>query len=147
MKKLFISALFVSFILIFSISSSAALVSPGISVIQKDVTMSKVGVAKNDIVFSAEDFKTALGAKENFSITVTTLPSVEDGVLKLGAVDVTPGETIPSEKISILRFIPSKAGACASFGFVPCDMGYKEEFTCSISMMTESISLSCNKVR
>lgn len=142
MKKLFISALFVSFILIFSISSSAALVSPGISVIQKDVTMTKVGVAKNDIVFSAEDFKTALGAKENFSITVTTLPSVEDGVLKLGAVDVTPGETIPSEKISILRFIPSKAGACASFGFVPCDMGYKEEFTCSISMMTESISLS-----
>ena len=99
MKKLFISALFVSFILIFSISSSAALVSPGISVIQKDVTMTKAGVAKNDIVFSAEDFKTALGAKENFSITVTTLPSVEDGVLKLGAVDVTPGETIPSEKI------------------------------------------------
>ena len=73
MKKLFISAIFASLMLCFSICAQASLLSPGLSVIQKSVTMEKKGVAKNTVTFSAEDFEEALGMKDIGDIRITSL--------------------------------------------------------------------------
>lgn len=142
MKKVFISIIFLSLLLTFSIVGNAALLSPGISVIQKNVTMTKNGVAKNDVVFSAEDFSSAIGSEDIGSVKITSLPDVEKGVLKLGTVDVIPGEVIPSEKLSVLRFIPAEKGVAASFGFIPYESEYEKEFICVISMTEESLDIA-----
>ncbi len=134
MKKVFISLIFLTLLFAFSIVGNAALLSPGISVLQQSVTMEKSGVAKNDVVFTPEDFAYAVGATDIVSVKITTLPPTESGVLKLGSVDVTPGEVIPAERISSLRFIPAAKGVRAVFGFIPYESGYEEEFVCTISM-------------
>ena len=56
MKKLLIFG--ISIILVFSlaVSAGAALLSPGISVLQNEVKMQKNGVAGNTVTFSAADF-------------------------------------------------------------------------------------------
>ncbi|MGN1096132.1 MAG: Ig-like domain-containing protein [Eubacteriales bacterium] len=142
MKKLFISVIFIALLLCVSFSSFAASLSPGISVLQKSVTMTKNGVAKNTVSFSAEDFEEAIGAEHIGGISITRLPPVEKGVLKIGDIDVVPGEIIPREKISCLRFIPEESGVGADFGFVPCDNGYEDEFICVISMSEELLDTS-----
>lgn len=142
MKKLFISAILTSLLLCFSVSAKAALLSPGLSIIQQSVTMEKSGVAKNTVTFSAEDFENALGVDEISAVKITSLPDESTGKLKLGDDDVAAGDVIANEKISSLRFVPAENGAVATFGFVPYESEYETEFTCIVSMTQENLNLA-----
>ena len=142
MKKLFISAIFASLMLCFSISAQASLLSPGLSVIQKSVTMEKKGVAKNTVTFSAEDFEEALGMKEIGDIRITSLPLSEQGALMLGERTVKEGDVIEREMLSSLAFVPAQNGASASFGFIPCKSAYKNDFSCLISLTEQKLDLA-----
>ncbi len=125
-----------------SISVGAALLSPGISVLQSAVKMEKSGVAGNTVTFCAEDFSSALGAKSLSAVTVTALPEKESGTLFIGEKEVVAGDKIPAERLSELRFVPAKAGVSASFGFIPEGGAYKESFTCFISTTEEKLNLA-----
>jgi hypothetical protein len=142
MKKLFISAIFASLMLCFSISAQASLLSPGLSVIQKSVTMEKKGVAKNTVTFSAEDFEEALGMKEIGDIRITSLPLSEQGALMLGEKNVKEGDVIEREMLASLAFVPAQNGASASFGFIPCKSAYKNDFSCLISLTEQKLDLA-----
>ena len=142
MKKLFISAIFASLMLCFSICAQASLLSPGLSVIQKSVTMEKKGVAKNTVTFSAEDFEEALGMKDIGDIRITSLPLSEQGALMLGERSVNEGDIIKREMLSSLTFVPAQNGASASFGFIPCDSEYREDFSCFISLTEQKLDLA-----
>ena len=142
MKKLFISAILTSMLLCFPFAADAALLSPGLSVIQKSVIMEKSGVAKNTVTFSAEDFENALGVDDISAVKITSLPDAESGKLKLGNNDVVSGDIITRDEISSLYFVPAENGATASFGFIPCESEYVSEFTCVVSMTQENLDLA-----
>ena len=60
MKKLLIFGMSVVLGFCLAFGASAALLSPGISVLQNEVRMQKNGVAGNVVTFSAADFAAAL---------------------------------------------------------------------------------------
>ena len=142
MKKFFISLLTLVLVLCASADTGAALLSPGISVLQSSVKMEKSGVAGNTVTFCAEDFTSAIGARSLSAITVTSLPEESSGTLMLGENPVAAGESIPYERICELRFVPASAGASASFGFLPTGGAYSESFTCTISMTEQKLNLA-----
>lgn len=142
MKKLFISAIFATILLSFSIAAQASLLSPGLSVIQKSVTMEKKGVAKNTVTFSYEDFEEALGMENIDAVKITSLPSSETGTLVLDGKSVAAGEIITRDRISALSFIPAENGVYATFGFIPCESPYTEDFSCVISLTEQTLNLA-----
>lgn len=142
MKKLLIFGL--SLVLAFSLAVSvgAALLSPGISVLQSEVKMQKNGVAGNTVTFSAADFAEALGTRRVTGIKITSLPAPECGELKLGEAPAAVGDIVPAEELSLLTFSPAEKGAGASFGFLPVGGAYEESFVCVISMAAENLNLA-----
>ena len=142
MKKLLIFGVSLVLMLCLAVGTGAALLSPGISVLQSEVKMQKNGVAGNTVTFSAADFAEALGTRRVAGIKITSLPSPECGELNLGEAPVSAGEVIAAEELSLLSFTPAKQGAGASFGFLPVGGGYEESFVCVISMAEERLNLA-----
>ncbi len=136
MKKVGITFFILCLLLCLSISANAAgLLSPAISVMQEDTVMIKTGVGTNTVSFDAEDFAELLGDEDFLAIEITELPEVSDGVLKLGAVDVTPGQLISYDALAALRFVPAEEGAVASFQFKPYGDRYENSFECTVCML------------
>ena len=136
MKKVGITFFIFCMLLCFGITASAAgILSPAISVLQEESGMIKTGDGTNTVSFEAEDFVDILGSEDLIAIEITALPDVADGVLKLGAVDVTPGQLIPYEALAALRFIPSEEGAVATFQFKPYGNYYENSFVCKVCML------------
>ncbi len=94
--------------MLFSLSTLASpIVSPALNVIAKNNKMIKSGLVSGDIYFSEQDFKKTLGVTSLESVKVAKLPSAAEGTLKLGTLVVTEGQTIKSEYLSVLRFVPA----------------------------------------
>ena len=142
MKKLFICAVSLIFAACICAKADAALLSPGISVLQTGVTMEKSGVAGNTVNFSAEDFQNALGMSKPSSIRITSLPESDKGELLLGDKPVSVGDVIEGDKLDVLCFSPCDSGAQASFSFIPENGAYEDAFTCIISMTKEGLNLA-----
>jgi hypothetical protein len=142
MKKLLIFGMSVVLAFCLAFGASAALLSPGISVLQNEVRMQKNGVAGNVVTFSAADFAEALGTRSLFGIKITSLPAREYGELALGEAPISAGEVISAEELSLLTFTPAKQGAGASFGFLPVGGAYEKSFVCVISMAAENLNLA-----
>ncbi len=136
MKKLGIFGCVLAFAIMLAISVHAAgLLSPAIDVLQEDCVVLKTGVGKNTVTFSEEDFLSVFGESDFLGIVVTELPSLSDGVLKLGTVDVGEGQIIAKNAIKALRFIPSEVGKTATFGFLPYGKTYEKDFICTVYML------------
>lgn len=142
MKKLLIFGVSLVFAFCLAINAGAALLSPGISVLQNEVKMQKNGVAGNTVTFSAADFAEALGTRRVMGIKITSLPTPECGELVLGEAPVSVGDVIAAEELSLLSFTPAEKGAGASFGFLPVGGAYEESFVCVISMAAENLNLA-----
>lgn len=140
MKKLLIFAMALVFLVCLSVGAGAALLSPGLSVLQREVKMEKKGVAGNTVTFSAGDFAAALGMRTSCSVKITSLP--EEGELTLGGKAVSMGDIIEEEELSSLCFTPAEHGEGASFTFLPVESEYEESFTCVISMTEEKLNLA-----
>lgn len=134
MKKLLITLSALVCAVCFSANAYAALLSPGISVLQSNVKMEKGGVAGNTVTFSAKDFEALLGTSTVGSVKITSLPDENAGTLMLGKTPVSVGLVIPSHELDALCFVPSGQGAEASFGFIPAGSDYEKDFVCVISM-------------
>ena len=142
MKKILIFGLSLLLALCLSVGAGAALLSPGLAVLQRSVTMQKNGVAGNTVTFSASDFAEALGTRSVSSIKITSLPEAGKGVLTFGGAPVSAGDVIEAEELSLLCFTPAEHGEGASFGFLPVGSAYEESFICGISMEAEILNLA-----
>lgn len=91
--------------------------------------------AGENIGFSPEWFDRATGSTVS-SVTLTALPPVTEGTLKLGYGEVVPGQTIPRETLSYLSFIPADGVRKSSFSFVPANKDGTPGFalTCHLSL-------------
>ena len=107
MKKIYKSILLMVLVMIMAVSACAApIVSPALNVLSKKNTLIKSGLVFSDVYFSEQDFMKCLGIPAVDAVQVLQLPSAEDGVLKLGTLQVTEGQSVPSEYLSMLRFVP-----------------------------------------
>lgn len=107
----------------FGILSSAHGFGMALEVISDDVTMIKAGLFGRKIVFSDEDFKSALCISDFDSIKLEELPSSNAGTLLLSGRRVREGQQIKRKALSMLEFVPRSRGVTeASFVF-SCDGG------------------------
>lgn len=87
--------------------SASTIVSPALNVLAKENRMIKSGLLYSDVYFAEQDFMKCLGITEVDEIQVKELPVAAQGVLKLGTLHVTEGQTIKSEYLSMLHFTPN----------------------------------------
>ena len=107
MKKLSLISVILVFALIGSFTlGAAAFDGCGIEVIRDDVTLIKTGLVGKNLTFMDTDFKCALGVDDFEYITITALPSSNDGVLMLAGRRVREGQEISRRKIATMIFIP-----------------------------------------
>lgn len=102
--------------------AASTTVSPALSVLARDVTVTVTGMSSRDAVFSVEDFDYSLGADVD-KITVLTLPDPASGTLCLDGVPVSANQSISRRSISKLSFVPASATADATF-YVTCNDSY-----------------------
>ena len=110
--------------------------STGFAVLAAEQGMDKAGLAGEEIVFDPEDFARALDLSSFLSITVTSLPPVTDGELRLGSVRVEAGQRILRGEIDRLAFVPSgDAVSHSSFAFRIGESGH--EIRCDLHLLSE----------
>ena len=119
---------------IFSVVSSAAFGS-GIEVIAESVTMVKTGLLGQKLTFSDGDFKSAFAITDFKSITVTKLPSSNEGTLLLAGRRVREGQEIKRRNLGALVFVPASTEVTeASFSFTLSD-GSGGETVCQMKFI------------
>ena len=134
MKKINILLTVFLLVMLMCLSLSAAdLLSPAISVMQKETRLIKTCIGENAAHFTAYDFDSVLGVQAG-SAVITELPSSEAGTLKLGEADVLPGQIITREEFEELVFVPS-GGEEATFRFRLIESGYESSFECAVIPM------------
>lgn len=92
----------------FAVSAADAPLTPSLELIRKGLKLNKCGIAGTSIEFCEEDFLEVTGKNFDY-LTVTTLPPLESGVLKLAGVDVLKGQSISKEALNYLKFVPTSA--------------------------------------
>lgn len=99
----------VLFALMLSVFGVAALAFRGSGVIAlaDEVTLIKSGLFGRKLCFSDADFKSAFATDSFDSITVTALPSSNDGILLLAGRRVREGQKINRRNVAALVFVPS----------------------------------------
>lgn len=94
-------------------------VSAGLQHFADDAYLAASAVAGQPVTFTAEWFDGTLGGGSVERVTITALPPVTEGVLKLGYGEVSVGQSIPRETLSYLCFTPNDGVKNSSFSFVP----------------------------
>lgn len=132
MKRLLALAAVFCAVLYFNAEKTAA-ISPGIDVLRGETRLVKCCVNGQRVGFAAEELEALVGARPEY-ITVCSLPSLKDGVLKLAGVDVFKGQVISVSGISLLQFVPSSGfKGSGGFTFKVDSAGWEdEELTCII---------------
>lgn len=114
-------------------------ISDALSVIARKNSMAKSGIVSNKVVFSADDFEKSLNVASISSITVTSLPSSEDGCLCVGDVLVNVGQTISRQNLDLLNYRGAEGGSRqASFRFKVDSSEY--EMVCDVFLLTRENS-------
>ncbi len=98
-----------------NVGAASLKLSTAIDNIAYTAPMVKSEVAGRDISFTADDFSQHLGASPS-SITITSLPAENEGMLMLGVSEVLEGQTISSANLELLRFV-SRESSPSSFTF------------------------------
>ncbi len=102
----------------------------GIEVMSRDVTVIKTGLLGRKLTFSDVDFKSAYSITDFEKISVTALPSSNEGTLLLAGRRVGEGQEIKRRNIAAMVFVPAgKDIKEASFRFT-LDGG--EESVCTM---------------
>ncbi len=122
-----LTLILLSAVMLTSISTTVSAtepVSPALDILANDLDFIKTGLINNDITFTADDFRNALGVSSFSSITITSLPRAASGKLYLKSTPVSVGQTISRRHIASLRFrAPDNGITDASFTFTCEDAG------------------------
>ena len=111
-------------------------VSPALYILAEESDMAMAGIRGNSISFSGEDFCRAMNLSKLYSITVTKVPALTDGELRLGNTVVTSGQTISASDLSRLTYTQSGANIYqSSFRFSV--NGSPVDVTCNLYLLEE----------
>ncbi len=113
-RRLFALAACLCAVLYFGASKGAA-ISPGLEVLRAETKLVKCCVNGQKVGFTAAEFEELTGTRFDY-LTLCTLPSVKDGVLKFAGVDAVKGQRISASGISLLKFVPA-SGFKGNSGF------------------------------
>ena len=80
--------------------------SPAIELIRSETRLIKCCVNGERVAFTPEEITALTGAEFEY-ITVTRLPDLKDGVLKLAGVDLIKGQSVSKTGIRYLKFVPN----------------------------------------
>ena len=121
--------------------AESQLVSAGLQQFADDAYLACAAPAGQSVSFSPEWFDQTLQGGAVSAITVTALPPVTEGVLKLGHGEVATGQVIPRETLSYLCFVPNEGVRESSFEFVPTTVSGNAGYalTCHLSL-TEAVN-------
>ena len=137
---LFLLPILLSLTALFSLSLSAAVptppVSPGLRILAGEFDMAMAGLRGSAISFDAEDFARAVNLSQVTSVTVTKVPAVADGELRVGNLVLTGGQRLGKEGLSELTFKPRSSDlSTSSFRFTVNDSPV--ELTCNLYLLDE----------
>lgn len=114
-------------------AQGAYAVSPALEIIRSETRLIKCCVNGERVGFTAEEFEALTGAETEY-ITVTSLPQLSDGVLKLTGTDLRVGQQVSASGLRYMKFVPSRGfeGEC-SFTFTVAAEGWEsKELECVI---------------
>lgn len=119
--------------------ASDDVLTPGIEVLAGRSDMAVATLCGNEYYFSRDVFARALNMSVSSlqSVTVVSLPGVEDGELMMGSLRVSAGQVIPASNLAMLSYVPADGSVPseASFTFTPNEAGY--EMVCNVYVLGE----------
>lgn len=129
----FLLALCICLAATLAVNAATAPLSPGLEVIKAESKLIKCSVGGQRVSFVPEDITSLVGTDFEY-LTLTTLPPLSCGVLKVAGVDALPGQTLSASGLALLSFHPAAgfASSC-SFGFRVSATGWEsDEIQCLI---------------
>lgn len=90
-------------------AEASAPVSPALYVLAEQNGMAKAALRGNAIRFGHDDFARAVNLSEIDEVTITEIPPITDGELRLGNVVVNRGQTVSGSNLSLLSYVASDA--------------------------------------
>lgn len=92
-------------------------ISPALNCIAQQNSMAKSTLKGNAISFSPDDFARAVNLSSIDSITITSLPPVSDGELRVGSTVLTSNQTLSTASISLMTYHPTSSITSSEFYF------------------------------
>ena len=110
-------------------------ISPALSLLAEDNAMSMACLKGSQISFDRDDFARATNLSSVDSITLTEIPSIAHGELRVGDKVVSKGQTLTSGELNRLTYVPMSAVSSASFRF-SVD-GFSYDIPCNLYVLSE----------
>lgn len=114
-------------------ADSSRPISTGLEVLCEENFMAKSALKGNSISFSADDFARAVNLESIESVTITSLPPLTDGELRVGSTVLTGEQTLSAASVSLMTYSPSSAISRSEFKFRVNDNPH--EMTCKLYML------------
>ncbi len=114
-------------------TENSDLISTGIEVLCKENFMAKSALKGESISFSPDDFARAVNLESIESITITSLPPLTDGELRVGSTVLTGEQTLSAASVSLMTYSASSAISSSEFKFRV--NGNPHEMTCKLYML------------
>ena len=108
-------------------------ISPALNYIAEQNSMAKSALKGNAVSFSPEDFARAVNLNSIDSITITSLPPVSDGELRVGSSVLTSEQTLSTASISLMTYHASQEVSRSEFRFKVNDSPV--ELCCKLYML------------
>lgn len=116
-------------------AEQTALLSPAMSILADEGGMAKSALVGESIKFTSEDFARVMNIESVSSVTITELPPISDGELRVGSAVITGEQTLSAASLSLMTFSSSAAVRSSQFKFKVNDLPY--EMTCKLYSLDE----------
>ncbi len=114
----------------------SCMLSPALDSIATQSPMSKSAMRGSPISFTPEDFARAVNLPSISSLTLTEVPSLTDGQLRVGSTVLTAGQKLEASSISLMTYVPASNISSSQFKFRVDDSPY--ELTCKLYMLDKA---------
>ncbi len=114
----------------------SCMLSPALDSIASQNTMAKSAMRGSPISFTPEDFARAVNLPSISSLTLTDVPSLTDGQLRVGSTVLSAGQKIEAASISLMTYVPASNISSSEFKFRVDDSPY--ELTCKLYMLDKA---------
>ena len=111
-------------------TDSSKPISSAIDIICQENYMAKSAIRGESITFCAEDFARAVNLNSIDTVTLTSLPPLTDGELRVGSTVLTGEHTLSVSSLSLLSYHPSSTVSVSQFKFKVNGSPY--EMTCKL---------------
>lgn len=114
---------------------SQKLISPALDCLAEQNSMAKSALRGQSIVFSTDDFARAVNVEKVEKITITSLPPVTDGELRVGSTVLSSPQTLSSASVSLMTYHPASNVTSSEFRLRVNDSPY--ELCCKLYVLDE----------